>query len=99
MTPTKFQLKKLERVLDRAKKLSWLHADAVNVAIRIFEETFNVEEVPEECFSISGGNAKNEVGSLFNDFVNHGENMAGDNATTEELVTRMVELMAMKEDE
>lgn len=96
MTPTKFQLKKLERALERAAKLSTIHAEAVRVVEDIFTETFGVN-VPEESFSISGGIPTNEVGSLFNNFVNHGEDMAGN--TTASIVARMAELMATVEDE
>lgn len=97
MTPTKFQLKKLERALDRAAKLANLHGEAVRVATQTFEETFDVAEVPEDAKFLQVTNSKEEVGSLFNEMVSHGENMAGN--TTEALVARMAELMAMEEDE
>lgn len=98
MTPTKFQLKKLERALDRAAKLSNLHAEAVKVAEGVFEETFGVD-VPEEFDHNTFPTSKGSVGSLFNDFTNHDENMAGDNVTTAFLVERMAELMNMEEEE
>ena len=98
MTPTKFQLKRLERALDRAAKLSNLHAEAVKVAENVFAETFGVV-VPEELGRGAFPTSKENVGSLFNDIANHGENMAGDNVTTAFLVERMAELMNMDEDE
>jgi len=91
---TKANLKKLEKAMVVAAELSFKHADAVQTAADAFEKAFG-EDVPEECFTIVGGNSKEEVGSLFNNLVNHGENMSG-KQTVEELVIEMVRLMGRK---
>ena len=94
MTSTDFKLIKLERALERAARLSSVHAEAVKVAEKVFKQTFG-EEVPEESFKITGGNNKNEVGHLFNEMVNHDENMGGDSLHA--LVLKMKKLMESEE--
>ena len=87
---SKKNLKALERALTRAAELSLRHADAVQAAEKAFEKAFG-EEVPEEAFS-GFVSSKEEVGSLFNNFVNYSENMS-EAGTEEGLVLRMQELM------
>lgn len=94
MAATDFKLVKLERALERAARLSSVHAEAVQTAEKVFEQTFG-EEVPEESFGIGGGDNKSIVGSLFNNMVNHDENMGGDNLHT--LVLKMKKLMESEE--
>lgn len=92
---SKKNLKALEMALERAAALSIQHGDAVQDAVAAFEKAFK-QEVPEECFSICGGDSKNMAGSLFNDFVNHGENLSGQEGV-EGLVLEMQKLMKVKE--
>jgi hypothetical protein len=87
---TKENLKALKKDLDRAAELSRKHADAVQKASAAFEKAFGVE-VPEESFKITGGDEANTVGSLFNNYANHGENMCSND--TGELVSMMNMLM------
>jgi hypothetical protein len=90
----KSHTKSLEVALARAANLSNRHADAVRAAGRAFETVFGVE-VPEESYELSGGNSQNQVGSLFNNFVNHGENMS-ETDTVSGLVQTMKKLMEEK---
>lgn len=92
---SKVQLKNLEAVLNRAAMASIAHSDAVRAAEVAFVLAFGVD-VPEESFSISGGDAKNEVGALFNSFVNYAENMSGPNNDVADLVQKMKKLMREK---
>jgi hypothetical protein len=90
MAATDFKLVKLERALECAARLSSAHAEAVKAAEKVFEQTFG-EDVPEESFKMTGGTNKNEVGHLFNEMVNHDENMGGDSLHA--LVLKMKKLM------
>lgn len=96
MKLTKQQIRVLEAAFDKAANLSGAHALAVQSAERLFEQFFG-ESVPEEAMS-GFSSPKEEVGSLFNNYVCHDENMAGDNATTKDLIRMMEELMNMSEE-
>lgn len=93
---TKKQLKKLERALEKAANLGAAHANAVRDAEHVFEEVFG-EDVPEESYSIVSNSPAEEVGSLFNNFVNHSENMSGTD-TVAGLVQKMADLMSKGEE-
>jgi len=90
MAATDFKLIKLERALERAATLSSAHAQAVQVAEKVFAQTFG-EDVPEESFKMVGATSKDEVGYLFNEIVNYDENMGGDSLHA--LVLKMKKLM------
>lgn len=87
---SKENLKRLMKALNKAAILEQKHTDAVRNAELVFLEVFG-EDIPEENFTMEGNTGKEEVGSLFNNFVNHGENMAGN--TIKELVQKINELM------
>lgn len=78
------------KALNKAAILEQKHTDAVRNAELVFLEVFG-EDIPEENLTMEGNTGKEEVGSLFNNFVNHGENMAGN--TIKELVQKINELM------
>jgi hypothetical protein len=84
------QKKVLERAMYDAAILAGAHRESVKRAALLFEQFFN-EEVPEESYSIIGGNSKNEVGSLFNNYVNYEENYAG--KSSKALVNKICKLM------
>jgi len=87
---TKEKLNRLAKALNKAAVLEQKHTNAVQEAAKVFSEVFG-EDLPEENLTMTGSDGKEEVGSLFNNFVNHGENMGGN--TTKELVMKMNELM------
>jgi hypothetical protein len=87
--------KALIKALDKAADMAISHGDAVQEAERAFEKAFR-QDLPEECFSISGGDSKNEAASLFNNFAVHGENMSGEPGV-EGLVRKMEDLMRRKD--
>jgi hypothetical protein len=87
---SKENLKRLMKALNKAAILEQKHTDAVRNAELVFLEVFG-EDIPEENLTMEGNTGKEEVGSLFNNFVNHGENMAGN--TIKELVQKINELM------
>jgi hypothetical protein len=84
------QKKVLERAMYDAAILAGAHKNAVRDAAMLFESFFG-EEVPEESYSLTGGNSKNEVGSLFNNYVNWEENYAG--KSSKALVNKICKLM------
>jgi hypothetical protein len=91
----KKQIHKLESALYKAFVLGCKHTNAITESEKAFYELFG-EDVPEENLHMMKSNNREEVGSLFNNFVNHGENMAGD--SVKDLVEKMIELMENKND-
>jgi hypothetical protein len=91
MKLTKQQKRVLVSAFDDAANLAESHRYAVEKAARLFNQYFG-EDVPEEAM---GGfaSSKEEVGSLFNNYVNYAENLTSDNATTLDLINKITDLM------
>ena len=90
------KLKALEDTLARASSLAEEHGYAVREAEEAFMNAFGAV-VPEEMGICSGAfaSSEEEVGGLFNNFVNHSENLSSGN-TVKDLVSDMVKLMGKK---